>query len=177
MPEMSIKHTSRFNVIHISGDRWIYYASYLTAIIGGLAAAYFTTGGLAEHGAAKVAIAAYASIADSAGFIVTNLAAYVLFHLQHYKGFTDWQQEIRKDSKALLFSGAVASILAATLRGLLHYVLMLASVDERIAMFIGYCGAGGLPTYFKYKSDLKNNIVEKSPTKTIREQAATWQEF
>jgi hypothetical protein len=177
MPEMHIKHTSRFNVKCISGDRWIYYASYLTAVIGGLAAAYFTTGGLAEHGAAKEVIAAYASIADSAGFIVTNLAAYVLFHLQHYKSYADWHQEIRKDSKALLFSGVVASILATALRGLLHYVLMLASVEERTALFIGYCGAGGLPTYFKYRSDLKNNVVEKNPTKTIREQAETWQEY
>lgn len=175
--ENVIKLTISCNPNKIPRDRKIYYTSYLAAIIGGLASAYIITGYLADHGAAKVTIATCASIAKSTGFIIINITAYSLFHLQNYNSFNDWYKEIKTDSIVLLFSGMGSSLLAATLRGVFHYALMLAAVEERAAMLIGYFGTGGLPTYLKYRSDLKNNVVEKNPGKVTCNQADTWQKF
>lgn len=175
--ENSIKLSICFNPKRIPRDRTIYYVSYVTAIIGGLAAAYCVTGYLADQGATKGTIATCAAIAKSSGFIISNITAYSLFHLQNYKCLNDWYKNIKRDSKVLLFSGVGSSMLAATLRGVFHYALMLAAVEERVAMLIGYFGTGGLPTYLKYRSDLKNNLVEKNLEKLIGEQADPWQKF
>ena len=142
-------------------DRKRYYTSYLAAIIGGLASAYLVTDHLTDLGAAKETIAAWATIAKSTGFILANIAAYALLRLHNYKKIDNWYNEIKKDSKSLFLSGMGSSIVAVPLRGIFHYALMSAGTEARVAMFIGYCASGGLPTYLKYRSDLKSNVVEK----------------
>jgi hypothetical protein len=150
------------NLRKISKDRKIYYTSYLAAIVGGFSAAYFVTDYLTNQGAAKGTIATCATITKSASFILTNITVYSLFHLHNYNDLSDWQKDIKKDLKSLFKSGMGSSIVAVILRGLFHYGFMFVGIEERIAMFIGYFATGGLPTYLKYRSDLKNNVVDKN---------------